>query len=191
MSYFARILFWILIIASVAISSLWVIGGKVHEYSTSLTINASPESIFPYLTEPERIKAWSEGLLEVGKMESNIDDNGYSRRILSERVVSNQGSEQVFVDEVLRFDENKTLSVQSTSSSVVNTTILSLKSDGDGTKVSYRFKTAHRGLDRFAAPFRDDAQQQRIDRELRNLKNAVESESQDPSGKQNITSAIE
>lgn len=177
MSHFSRFLFWALILASVGACSLWIMGGNRSEYSTSSTINANPETVFAFLVEPDRLKDWSEGLVQVGHLESNVDENGFSKRITTERVISENGQEIEFQDEVLRYDPHQSLSIQSSNRSIIITSIFALEPQGDQTLVSYRVKTLHCGLGRFMAPFQNDSRQNQIENELRRLKEAVESTS--------------
>ena len=48
----------ILLLSVIAVAVLWILGGKQTEFSTALSIDAPPEVIFPYLTQPEQLKSW-------------------------------------------------------------------------------------------------------------------------------------
>ena len=170
-----KILLWILIIAIIVTSALWIMGGKREEYSSALLINADPETVFSYLVEPEKLKNWVEGLSSVERIEPNELVNGMLVVDTSPRTVVIDGKPTQFEDEVLRYGENTNLTVKSTSSKVALTSIFKLEPRDDRTYLTYRVKTLNRGFGRLLAPLSRDATQARIDEELRRLKELVES----------------
>lgn len=161
-------------IAGVVSAGLWIIGGKRTEHSTALPINASPETVFAYLVEPEKLKDWVEGLSSVEKIEPNEVIKGMLLVDTTSRTMDYGGTSTVFEDEVLRFGENKNLTLRSTSSRVSLTWIFNLESKGDDSLLTYRVKVAHHGLGRFLAPLKKESMQERIDEEIRRLKELIE-----------------
>ena len=152
MSLFARILLFVVIVAAIACSSIWLIGGKKNDFSTSLVINAQPQQIFPYLTESDRLKQWISGLVRVEDL-AMAEKN--QPAVITERIVDDgQGNSIVFKDKVIRQVQDELFSVQSTSSEKVITAIYQLEpTDDQKTQLTCRFKEVNTSLGRFLAPF--------------------------------------
>ena len=165
---------WIVILAVVGAVALWMIGGKQVEYSTALRIDASPEVVFLYLTEPDHLKDWVSGLSEVEALEPNAGVNGDPRRRKTSRVATINGERTHFEDEVLRYEQDQVLSVKSTSATLILTWIFQLEPRESQTHLSYRVKKANSGLGRFIAPMRKDSIQSQIDEDIRRLKALIE-----------------
>lgn len=171
-----RIIMWILLIAAVGAGALWILGGKQAEYSTGLGIAAPPDSIFPFLTEPERLKSWHSGLTEVAPMVSSDNREPQTPPKLTSRVITDENGKQVrYQDEVIRFERNVSLSVQSSNPKSVITSIFQLEPREGETFIVYRVKSTYRGLGRFLAPLAGDSTQSRIENDIRKLKSLIES----------------
>lgn len=168
-----KILFGLLFILGVAAACVWIIGGKTTKHSTRLTIDATPASIFPFLTDNGRVKEWSEEIVEVGNY-LNPDSESTSGN--TTRIIERDGKEVEFEDKILRFDVDELLSVQSSNSFMVQTSIFQLipGSQGKKTQLEYRVKTNHVGAGRFLAPFSKDIIEDRIVAEARKIKALVE-----------------
>ena len=154
-------------------------GGKTGDFSTALRINADSDVIFPYLTEPDRIMRWMTGVVEVEKLDSNLDEKGDSLRNKTSRVVMINGKKIRFDDEVLRFEENVALSVKSSNTSIVVTSIFQLEQSepkNGQTDLTYRIKTDNRGIARILAPLRKNPVQGQIEDDVRRLKMILELE---------------
>ena len=165
---------WTLIIATVVAIALWLVGGKKLEHSAAIEIDGSPDVIFTYLTEPEKHKSWVTGLAHVEPLESNMDENGASKRIRTTRVIATDGRESRFEDEVIRFQPNERLSVRSTNLDQIVTTIYQLEPKGTKTQFTYRVIKYYRGVKRILAPLNTDTTQSQIDQDVRKLKQLVE-----------------
>lgn len=176
MSLPAKLLITLLIVAGVAASSLWIIGGKKNEYSTSLVIDAQPQQVFPYLTQPDLLKSWIDGLAEVSELVKPPEEKLPSPAVTTPRVFRSANGKQIrFQDEIIRFDPDKLVSVQSRNGSHVITSIyqLELKEDNK-TSLTYRVKTANRGVGRFLAPLNSTNIQEQMENDARSLKELVE-----------------
>ncbi|MDG1872820.1 MAG: SRPBCC domain-containing protein [Mariniblastus sp.] len=176
MSSAGKIGFWMLLIGVVLASSLWILGGKRHEHSTGLEISASPSSVFEFLIDSENQKKWNTGLTEVGQFGPLQKDGSRTRVVKTPRVVTLEGGKQVkYEDQVIRFEPNQTLTVQSANQQAVITTIFQLESRGQKTFLTFRVKSKSRGLGRFLAPLTTVETQSRIDNDIKKLKELVES----------------
>jgi uncharacterized membrane protein len=172
MSLSARILLFLLIVVLIGGSSLWLIGGKKIEHSTSLVIDAQPQQVFPYLIESDRLIQWVSGLESVEDLE--MAETG-DPAIITERIMDDGSGKQVqFDDEVIRHEPDELLSVQSSNSSKIITAIYQLEStEEEKTQLNYRIKISHTSLGRFLAPFQKPNIQQRMEDDLRRLKDLV------------------
>ncbi len=173
----SKIVLWILLIAAIATSALWIMGGKRNEYSSALVIDADPPTVFSFLVEPEKLKGWVKGLSRVEQIEPNEEINGILVVNTQSRTVVVDGKATLFEDEVLRFGEDTNLTVKSTNSKIALTSIFKLEPQDNRTLLTYRVKTLNRGIGRLLAPLSKDETQSRIDEELRRLKELVESDS--------------
>jgi hypothetical protein len=175
MSFPSKLVFWIPIITAVVAIALWLSGGKKQEYSAAIQIEASPDVVFAYLTEPEKHKSWITGLAHVERLESNTDENGDPKRITTQRVVSLDGKESKFEDQVIRFEPDASLTVRSSRSSQVITSIYLLEPRDSQTYFTYRVIKLNRGIKRILAPLSSDKTQEQVDDDIRKLKRTVES----------------
>ena len=166
---------WTLIIVSIVAGALWIIGGKRTEYSTGLQIDSPTEKVFVHLTDPVHLKGWVEGFVEVGNLEPAEDNESSSRTKKTPRVISVNGKEVRYDDEVLRFEKNESISIQSSNSTITVTSIFQLEPKGSETFLNYRVKKLNTGVGRFLAPIFGDKTQEKIEREIRKLKEQVES----------------
>ena len=175
MSNILKLVLTLLIAVTVGVSGLWITGGKKAEYSTALEIEGAPEVIFSYLTEPKRLKGWMTGLLMVGPFKVNeVTELNTPHRETTLRLVAIDGQQVQYQDDVIRFEQDKAITVQSTNSSVVLTAIFRLEPTGDQTKLTYRVTTRNHGIGRLLAPLSKSSVQTRIESEIRNLKALVE-----------------
>lgn len=158
----------------IAGSSLWLIGSKKKEYSAAIQIDAAPEVVFTFLTDPEKHKSWVSGLSHVETLTDTSDDSSASQRVVGARVVEHGGKQERFEDEIIRFESNSLLSVQSRNSGQVMTSIYQLEPRDGQTYFNYRVIKQYRGLERLLSPLQKDETQAIIDGDVRKLKDCVE-----------------
>lgn len=164
-------------LGALGVAAVWILGGKQREYSTGLEIKAAPESVFYLLTNPDAQKKWSSGLEVVGQYTS-AENSSVGETVKTARVVKDAaGNQTTFEDQVIRFEQNKSLSVQSVNSSGVMTSIYQLEAKDGQTYLTYRVKQDHTGLGRFWAPLVEDNTQLKIDGDIRKLKEIAETSS--------------
>ncbi|MEE2825222.1 MAG: SRPBCC family protein [Planctomycetota bacterium] len=173
MSGIVKFLLFLVIAMGITIGCLWFLGGKKQEYSTVVSINASTDQVYPYLTEPERIKKWNSELVEIRLLQEGPIELG-SKLVSS---LQFNGTTQVFKEEVIRFQENEVFTVRSRASDVIFSSIFKLENESGKTRLSYQVKLTNRGLNRLMAPLQDsDLRQQQMVRNVLALKKIVESE---------------
>ena len=167
-----------LLVVAIVGAALWILGGKQAEYSTALSIDAPPEAIFPFLTQPEHLKNWTTGLNEVSEFLPTPKVDGIASGPIQKtaRVVTTPDGSQVrYEDRVIRFEKNQSISVQSSNAQQVLTYIYQLEPRDGQTFLSYRLKTSNSGTGRFLAPLSKSDFQDRLDNDIRKLKTLVES----------------
>jgi len=143
-----------------------------------LSIAAPAEAVFPYLTQPERLKSWIDGLSEVSEFRPTpkVDGIASGRVKKTQRIISNADGSQVhYQDQVIRYDQNLSISVQSSNQQQVLTYIYQLEPRDGETRLTYRIKKNSCGVGRFLAPISSSDLQERIDSDIRKLKKLVES----------------
>jgi hypothetical protein len=169
-----RFLLFLLLLAMIAAAALWIIGGKKDEYSISLVIDAHPNQVFPYLTQPDLLKQWASGLVQVEELRPLAD--GSNRTIKTTRIVVDQsGKRTAFEDEVLRHSENEAVTVQSSNAAQVITAIYQLDlKDNRKTVLTHRVKVSNVGIGRLLGPLQRDDVKSQMENEARQLKELVE-----------------
>ncbi len=98
MSATGKFLVAVAILAGVVGYGLWLAGSRRSVCETSLVINAPPETVFKWITEPELQKQWVSGLTEFHP----IDDDISARDSRSRVIFDIDGQEIEFENRVLR-----------------------------------------------------------------------------------------
>jgi uncharacterized protein YndB with AHSA1/START domain len=169
-----RITLFSLIVLGIVAGGLWIMGGKKNEFSTSLLIDAQPQQVFPYLTQPEQIKQWFAGLESVEAYVPSKPDIP-TRITTTTRVITSVGGGQTtYQDQVIRFEADSLLSIQSRNANEIITWIYELEPDKGKTRLNYRVKTENRGIGRFMAPLQKTDLEPKIESDARSLKELIE-----------------
>ena len=151
MSGIVKFLLFLVIAMGITVGCLWFLGGKKQEYSTVVSINASIDQVYPYLTEPERMKKWKSELVEIRLLQDGPVELGSK----SVSTLQFNGTTKVFNDEVIRFQENEVFTVRSQAPDVIFSSIFKLENESGKTGLSYQVKLTNRGLNRLMAPLQD------------------------------------
>jgi len=172
MSFFSKLLAFLVGLAVLAAAAAWIMGGESAKSSTRISIDASPGDVFRYLVRGEKIKQWADGVVSAGTF-SGEDSAGPEAR-----VVLDEGKEVVWQDSIMRFQTGESVSIQSRKSGLTRTYVFQLEeNDLGGTNIQYRLTESASGLERFMFPF-EDRENARNDMatEMTKLKALVESE---------------
>ena len=178
MTWIAKLFIAVFCVIVIAAVCLWIIGGKSTTHSTRLVIDAAPASVFPFLTDGEKVKQWGDGIIEVGTFEDPELTPEFSSSPTYKRIVTRGQEDIEYTDAILRYQADEYFSIQSSNSNVVQTSIFNLSNSGanvNQTQFEYRVKTTHVGMGRLFAPFAEDLVEERIISEAKNLKELVES----------------
>lgn len=177
MSANARLLFFLTFMVVIGGAGLWITGGKKADYSTSIEINATPQQVFPFLVEPDLMVGWIDGLKQVGPLIPDENDNRPSSETRTPRVLEKDGRTIRFEDQVIRFQPDESISIQSFNATRRLTTTYQLEQKSASmTKVKIRVHDSNLGLGRLLAHVTDFAVQDQIEDEALKLKALVENQ---------------
>jgi uncharacterized protein YndB with AHSA1/START domain len=172
MPFIVKFFVFMFALAVFAVIGAWIMGGESVKHSTSITVDASPGSVFRYLSDGEKIKQWGSDIVSVGTF-SEDEDGGFSQ----DRVVRTEKGEAVWEDSVMRFQVGEAISIQSRKGGLTQTFVFQLEeNDIGGTNLQYRLTRSAGGLDRLLFPFEEDRSETKMAAEMTKLKTLIESE---------------
>lgn len=175
MSRTSRFFLFLFVAALIALAGLWILGNKKSDYSTSVVIDAHPSQVFPYLTQPDRLKQWLTGLEQVDEILPPPAADEYTSPPKMIRTWNLNGTRTSFNDLVIRYNLDEMVSVQSSNANQVVTSIYELDlKDANKTLLTYQVKSTNVGLGRLLAVFRSTDIESTIARDARKLKELVE-----------------
>jgi len=153
-----------------AAAGCWLAGGGVHTQTTAAQIHAPREEVFKHLSEPDSIKQWIEGVVQI----TPLDDLGNTPGARSRVICEVDGGKFEMDDELLVYDQPSRLSVKLTSPmfTIVNT--FQLTEDAGVTTVEQTMDAEYHGLARTMAPFIGGATQKQLDDDMLRLKALAE-----------------
>lgn len=169
MTAFAKFCLFAVVGIVIGAGALWFVGGKKHAYSTEFTLNATPQQVFVFLSNPKYLKQWVSGLQEMDLIESR-DDRGPQYEI----VKNVRGRKVTMRQEVIKFVQDSMIAMQIKNDSMVSTTIFRLEDVGEKTKVIYKVKEEGKGFMRILKPFQKSPVEERMREESRMLKRILE-----------------
>lgn len=176
MSFFSKFFVFLIGLAIFAAVAAWIMGGESEKQSTRISIEASPNSVFRYLIEEEKIKAWASDIVSAGPYKEEEDEEGSGFETL-ERVVTEEGEQTTWEDKIMRFQRGEALSIQSRRGGITQTTVFQLeRNDIGGTNLLYRVIKSASGLDQFLFSFKKKDSKTKMATEMSRLKKLVESE---------------
>ncbi len=176
MYFLQRLLSALLVLLIIAAAALWIMGGKKKENQTSLEFDASPEQIWPYLTEPNGIGQWFGGLVSIDPITAPSADPAAAPAPPVRRVIqAADGTQKEYKDQILRFVPQQILSLKSRSAGETITWVYQLDAMvDDRTNVTLRVVKSSSGLDRLLAPLNDDSFLEQVESDIRKMKQVVE-----------------
>lgn len=176
MNSFLKFTLGVGVVVLVAAVALYIIGSERGRHSTSLMIDATPATVFAYLTNAEHSKKWIDGLVDVEPMGELTNQVGAKFRVTS---MSN-GREVESEEQIIRFQPDELYSVQSTNEFRVQTSRYELEPKDNQTKLTYRVVVANRGLGKFLGVFDRTPIQEIIESDARRLKELIEGQALPP-----------
>lgn len=171
MSRLVRSVLVLSVVALIALIILFIIGGKTRNYSASVLINATPEEVFDTLTDASSLARW------FGNVESiePLTDGGHRVGAKMKITLNDSGRRTAWIDEVLHSEPNKTLLIQSTSSTARVRSDVRLDPNGeDRTVVAFTLVIFPKGINRIFMPFFGNRLEGVLSQQLERLKQFVE-----------------
>lgn len=179
-----KILMFLLVVLLAIVAgciALYSVGGKTYTWSTSVSIAATPERIWPWLTESERVTKWVGGLVE----DRPMTEGGARVGARSAVVLEDHGERFTMDSEILRYEPGRLMELRFQMTGQMAGTgetigTYTLEPAGDGTRLTYAVASTSKSWMRVLAPFMRAAVQKRIDTDIASLKRAVEAEPPPP-----------
>ena len=170
MTPLSKFAMYALVVIATVTGALWFVGGKKKECSTEVTLNATPQEVFVFLSTPKYLKQWISGLQEM-----DLIDTPEGQSPMYEIVMLDKGRKVTLRQEVIKYAQDSMIALQNKSDSLVSTAIFRLEEAGeDKTKLSYKVKEEGKGLARVLIPLNKNPTQERIREECRMLKRVIE-----------------
>jgi uncharacterized protein YndB with AHSA1/START domain len=144
----------------------------MRDYRVSIEIKARPERVFPFLVEPDRLRAWFPGFVE----SRPLTDGGPRVGTRSIDVIEENGRRVEFQTEISRFEPNRRLEVAIEAPLVDAVSDYQLEPRGDITAVAHHQRVRYKGWLRLLGPFFDGIARRRLEGDLARLREAVEAE---------------
>ena len=154
----------------VAVAVLWFVGGKTYVNTAEVTIDAPPSQVFPYLTEPDKLKQWLAGVVEI----KPLTEGGHRVGAKGKIVVEEQGNKIEMEDEVLRSEDNKLLELRIFSPIFEINNLYELTDDQGKTHLKLTMQAKYSSVMRVFAPLVEGAIQELLDANFQRLKQLVE-----------------
>lgn len=173
----AKFLLYLLLVTGILGGALWIVGGRPVTVSRDIEILATADCVFTWLVDPEKRRQWADGLKET-RISSRKDD-GSPEAYLSTLEVRQRPVK--LEERVQQYDPGKFFSISNTSGGVRRTRIFRLKPHQGGMTLSCQTvegPAGELGRIRFAL-WRSD-EENRIDAELRRLKQLAEKDGAPP-----------
>lgn len=144
--------------------------GQGH-HDASIVINKAPEAIFPYFTEPEKLKSWIFGLVE----SKTLTEGGLRVGAKSEEIVELGDERTVMQIEVIAVEPNKLLVAKVTSEGFDGEIRYILEPSGASTTFRYVGDFQYKPLmARLLEPLITPAAHGKLEGDLAKLKSVVE-----------------
>lgn len=161
----------VFVVALVTVVVLWFVGGRPIHYHAQVRILASPEKIYPYLTQPELIQQWMGDVASIKPMDDLGNQVGAKAAVL----VDSNGEKLEMISEVLEVAPNKELKVRLTSDMFVVISDYQLSASHGETELSLDMEANFNGLARITAPLVSSAIQEKLEADFHRLRDDVES----------------
>lgn len=133
-------------------------------------IAATPEAVFCFLIDPNRLSHWMTGLVE----RTPLTEGGPRVGARARQVVEDAGRRIVFVSEITHLEVNRTLILKLESDLVDAISSYELEASSEGTRLRHRLEPSYKGMMRFMAPMIRGTVQQKLESDLQRLKHAAE-----------------
>ena len=155
---------------ALAMAVLWWMGGTVAEYQSEVMIGAAPERVYPFLTQPGKLKLWIGGLVD----SQPIGDAVLRVGARSRETVEENGQREEMITEITGFEPGRLLEVRISSGSFEGSNRFVLDAATGGTHITQTLRFRLKGFARLLSPFLKGTVQRKLDSDLQQLKRTVE-----------------
>lgn len=164
------VLLGVLVVFVSIVAGLWLSGGRAEIYSTSVSIDAPPDAVFPYLVEPAKLRQWIRGLVETRP----IGDPEPKPGARSTEVVEQDGEHIELETEIVEMEKDKRLKVRITTQGMLAESEYTLRPFDGKTRLTQLFIPRFIGFGRLASVFVRSSIQPNLQSDMERLKTAVE-----------------
>ena len=179
----AKLFLLLLVLAIGGVGVLYAIGSNEMEFLVEQEINGKRKDIYKWLTDPEEVKKWVEGVEKIEPIKDGKDENqsdAYRVGAKSLVTVASGGNSFDMTQEVskARLNQETEFKLSSDLFDVVQHFKLDFKNDAglssDIVVVRQTYRIQFKGLYRIMAPFARTSIQDQLNRNMKKLKSLVE-----------------
>lgn len=168
-----------ILIAAIAATVLYLMGGQTHKFETEVTIAAPPDLVFAYLTESDKIRAWMPNIESI----EPLTDEGHKEGAKARIIINEHGTQFELTDQVLRTVPNEELLTLASSDMFQTRSSYKLTKESigetnntldSGTRLSATVSVTHKSYYRVIAPFLNTQMKPQLLADLIRLQEVVE-----------------
>ena len=144
-----KALYLLLVAVGLGAAIVFYLGSKKYQFPVRESIQAPPQVVFDHLVDPDLIKQWSKGTVEIKLIEGDLS----TEESTLERVVDTGGQEVEFTELIRSVKPNERLLIDGECQQYSISRDFRLEQTGERTNLRYVIEYQYRGLYRFLAPF--------------------------------------
>lgn len=175
MSRLTRVLLVVGLLLVLAIIALFWMGGRQRQYDTRVVINAPPELVYFFLTDPETVQSWSGSQTRI----QPLTEGGHHQGAKTKITTKVGGLSLDIESEVIETTPNERLITALASRQMMARSDFQLEDQNGSTVLTHSLLVSPRGLSRFFAPFSGNQIQMSLDQGLNNLRRIIETEAKE------------
>jgi uncharacterized protein YndB with AHSA1/START domain len=141
---------------------------QTHEHAVDIA--ATPEAVFDWLTDPQRLSQWLGGFVSSEPLAGAHNEPGAKARI----VIDENGRMRVMTSEVLEVIPHRRLVVAVNGEGVVTTSTYAIEPCAAGVRLTHRMEAEFSGMLGLLAPFFRDVVSRKMRADLARLKRSAE-----------------
>ncbi|HXV77089.1 MAG TPA: SRPBCC family protein [Candidatus Polarisedimenticolaceae bacterium] len=168
-----QLLLVVMLLIALAAGAVWAWGGREQTFRARIRIEATPEAVFRWLTEPPLLARWIGGFVE----SRPLGDGRIRVGARSTEVIEERGRRTELQSEIVALDPGRRLAVRLSSPFLTAENAFTLDASDDGaTVVSQQLTMRYRGITRLFGPFLGGAVRAKLDADLERLRQGAETD---------------